>query len=93
MEDELHGGCFLKIRNWHLNLKKKSETKTLGVDNVELYRCAKYLLKIHCFPGYTKIINLKKIQVFKSTYLSFLVSLKYNEFGFGFLHTSRCLHL
>jgi hypothetical protein len=49
MKDELHGGCFLKkIKLTFVSFKKKIETKIPGVDNVELYQCAKFWFKYRC---------------------------------------------
>jgi hypothetical protein len=98
MKDELHGGCFLKKIKLTFVSLKKIETKIPGVDNVELYQCAKFWFKYRCCfklhknntsDNFFKVWKHTLLLSSRSMHLSFLLKLKYNEFGFGILHTSR----
>jgi hypothetical protein len=91
----------LKISKVVFKSFKEIETKIIDVDNVEMYKPAKSQFKFCCILGYRNITNLTKFQTLKMCivqYLDkhiflFLLSLKYDEFGIYFLHTSIYIYI
>jgi hypothetical protein len=71
---------------------KKISTKIIGVDNVELYQCAKSQFKIHCILVYTKIIKMIIFRILKMCAVHhpdphichLFLHVKCNEFRIGF---------